>query len=439
MLKQRVELEMHLNEPIKKIKRSRTKIHKVDNQFMDWGMDIGTFTDFVRKISELAGWELCLLTQAMYNVTNDSNIDPKEFFTEQEINSAIRSAKVKEDDNDEIKLPIVLSEVIKINYESFITKISMHYLAQMFESKLITYDYETQRSAKFRKTTDGVIAVPDVKISSVKNIAENMVNETYLEDMITLNVYSKEVEPIEYNEKSQELTINEGATISILDGFHRLQGGIRAYKQNPELNQQMILSIRSYDLDTAKRFFGQINTINPVKKERRKELLAERISDVTVANLQKKSSLGQGRIASASDISKAANQLTTFDLMSWGIDRIFKPTTRLEAIDLSEYLQTYFDYLVGSYKEEFLDNPNGYRDSYTNPLSFIIYLAIAKYFQSNDKKLSELKEYIENTFDFNDKELSSVINDARGINTKKVRNNVLDCAEKLIGGSGSVK
>ncbi|MGV2686958.1 hypothetical protein GNF82_22110, partial [Clostridium perfringens] len=128
---------------------------------------------------------------------------------------------------------------------NYITKIKMSYLVQMYHSQLITYDYETQRSPKFKRTKNGVVPVPDINKKSVEDISDHMLRETYLSDMLTLNVYSTEVEPLHYNEKNKTLTINNRATISILDGFHRLQGGVRAVAINPDLDLEMILSVRS--------------------------------------------------------------------------------------------------------------------------------------------------------------------------------------------------
>lgn len=264
-----------------------------------------------------------------------------------------------------------------------------------------------------------------------------MVNETYLEDMITLNVYSDEIDPITFNHKTKLLTINDGAIISILDGFHRLQGGVRAMTINPELKQTMILSIRSYDTQTAQRYFGQINTINPVKIERRKELLSDQPSDLVVRDLQLKSEL-KGKIASASNITTAAKQLTTFDLMSYAVDNVFNPTNKLEARETAEYLINFYDYLLGSFVDEFIENPSKYKDTFINhPLMFIGYTVIAKHFQEADIKLKEIKDYVA-TLDLTNSELTEIFTDSRrGINSPVLRKRILNYFKSLVGGGSS--
>ncbi|MBX4152245.1 DNA sulfur modification protein DndB, partial [Paenibacillus lautus] len=295
----------------------------------------------------------------------------------------------------------------------------------MFHSQLITYDYETQRSAKYKRSKDGVVPVPDVNRKSVEDISSHMLNETYLADMITLNVYSEEVEPLTYDSKHRTLIINEGATISILDGFHRLQAGVKAISVNPNLELEMILSIRSYDTDTAKKYFGQINTVNVVKPERIRELKSEKHSDIVVRDLQLKSDL-KGKIASSSRVSEIAGQLTTFDILSYAIDEVFNPTTKLEAIDVSEYLVDFFNYLVGSFVDEFLDNPNDHRQTYINhPLMFVGYVQIAKKFKEENRTLKELKKYVD-SINFKDPKLIEILEDRKGINNKRNRNKLLD-------------
>src|SRR5690606_17460044 len=113
---------------------------------------------------------------------------------------------------------------------------------------------------------------------------------------ITIRCYSEEIEPVEYNPKTRQLTIQEGILVSALDGFHRIQGGNMAYMLNPELPQKMILVIRTYDTETSKKFFGQINKINPVDPARIKDLTQESVSFVAVKYLQTHSEL-KGRLA----------------------------------------------------------------------------------------------------------------------------------------------
>lgn len=425
MKKDRELLENSLTEVIDQIKHKRKDIEAINSELNEYNVPAGTLNSIITGSAGFSALDLvllCLITLSVYKITNDTSISPYEFFTDNEIKSAKSYEGVQK---REISLPITFDNVVMMDYESYITKIKISLLVEMQHSKLILYNYETQRSAKYKRVKEAVIPTPDVNKKSVKDISEHMINQTYLPDMITLNVYSDEVEPLTYDEKNKTLTINNGAIISILDGFHRLQAGVRAVSFNPDLELEMILSIRSYDIETAKKYFGQINTINPIKPERLRELKSERHSDIVIRNLQKKSDL-KGKIASASNISEIANQLTTFDILSFAVDEVFHPTTSLEAREISDYLVDFFNYLVGYYVDEFLINPNEHRKTYINhPLMFAGYVQIAKKMQEENKSLKDIKQIIEK-LNFADEKLIDILENKKGINNRRNRASIIE-------------
>lgn len=439
MIKDRSELELYVKERLEEIKPSRKKKNIVNKYLLEFGVPLGVFEDISKgdhTLDTISDPLLCLLTDAIYELTGYTEMSPKNWFTEHEINMFKETIRFAYEDQARMTLPITLEEVIALSEDSFITKIKMSTLVRMFHSQLIKYKFETQRSAKFMMKRDGAVPVPDLNLKSVEDIATNMINETYLEDMITLNVYSDESEALLYNLKNKTLEIRKNAAISILDGFHRLQGGIRAMTINSELKQTMILSIRSYDTPTAQKYFGQINTINPVKVERRKELLSNKNSDLVIKNLQLKSDL-KGKVASSSSVSKIAKQLTTFDIMSYAVDKVFMPKSKMEATELSEYLITFYNYLVGSFTDEFLNNPQNYEDTNINhPLMFIGYTVIAKYFKDNEIHPRNIRDFVEK-FDFNEEHLIEIFEKVKfkGINSKQIRKSILTYFQNQLRGA----
>lgn len=265
--------------------------------------------------------------QALFIVTGNEQLEPNKLFGKRKIRDAqdiLKSIVQKR-----MELPISFSDTTMLKYDSYITKVAITDLVKMSESQLIVYDYETQRGAKYvLNQSGGVVKTPIVNKASVKRIASKMADNQYFEDMITLNVYSTEVDPVTYQEDSRTLTINDGA---VINGFHRLQGALAALQMNPNLDLDMILSIRSYDHETAQKYFGQINTINVLKKERRDELVQARMYDKVVAILQRKSEIGK-QIASATTVNELAGELTTFDIMTYAIDRIYHVERQLDVL-----------------------------------------------------------------------------------------------------------
>ncbi|WP_181151016.1 DNA sulfur modification protein DndB [Paenibacillus sp. PCH8] len=374
--------------------------------------------------------------QALFTVTGNEQLEPNQLFGKREIRDAqdnLRSIVQKR-----MELPISFPDTTKLKYDSYITKIAITDLVKMSESQLIVYDYETQRGAKYElNQSGGVVKTPIVNKASVKRIASKMADNQYFEDMITLNVYSTEVDPLTYYEDSKTLTINDGAVISILDGFHRLQGAIAALQSNPNLDLDMILSIRSYDHETAQKYFGQINTINVLKKERRDELSQERMSDKVVANLQRKSEIGK-QIASSTTVNELAGELTTFDIMSYSIDRMYHFDRQLDVIKTSNYLNDFFTYLVGSYPNEFSINANKRENVImSHPLMFIGYIALSKFMKDHDIGLDQIEQYV-NSIIFEVDKLEPLLNAKKSLTgNKRLRNQLIDYFESKLEGNNS--
>lgn len=428
MKKERIELENVLKFVIEKYTKHRRVIKEINEILENNTEALDTFDNIIngaKTLSSLSIPMLCVINCAVYEVTESENIDPKEFFTNSEIKEYKSTDFENYSEKNNLTLPIILDNVMMLDEENYVTVINTKFLVEMLHNNLIQYDYTSQRSAIYLKGKDGdAIPVQDLNMESVKDISDNMSNGTYLPDTISLNVYSDDVEPLTYDSKKQKLEIHEGAFITILDGFHRLRGSERALYDNPDLPQQLFLTIRSYDEETAKRYFGQINTVNVVAPERLRELKSERYSDLVVKDLQRNSELKE-KIASAPTISKVAKQLTTFDLLSYTIDKTFNPRSRLEAKEIAAYLGDVFDYLIGNYYEEFVAKINKHRDSYSHPLMFVGYITIGKIMYDKNIKPNKIKDIV-SKIDFEDTDLQSILQNPRGINNKRNRNKILD-------------
>jgi hypothetical protein len=432
MLRDRKELEEELIEVINKIKLSKKHNRAIVNSITEklndeYGLDCMELIKNPQGLSEIDSLQLCLVADVISVVAGEPKVSPLNFFTENEI----KEAKKAYEPEPEISLPITLDNVLSIDNENYLTIIDISYLNKLYHSGIIIYDYETQRSPKFKRSATNTIPVPDVNAASVQEIAQHYLNGTYLPDTITLNVYSEEVEALSYNPKTKQLIINEGATVSILDGFHRLQAAVRALDKEPGLKLTLQLAIKSYDTPKAKKYFGQINTINIVKKERLQELKAERYADDVVNDLKIKSDL-KGKIASAPQISTVANQLTTHSILADTIDEVFKPQSKLEARELANYLTEFFDYLLGYFPDEFVNNQDKFRkESYINNWNiFVGYVVLAKKMQENNVPLSKLK-YIVSSIDFSkdNSEIAQIFESSR--DAKRARKKIKEYFEKL--------
>ncbi|MFE6075703.1 DNA sulfur modification protein DndB [Paenibacillus sp. NPDC057886] len=432
---ERIEIEKRIIISLNGIKNSRKSLNELNIILSEYNVPFGIIESInsnAHVITELELPVLIGISIALYDLTKDNDLHTESLFGDREIRDALDI--LNSTLSEKIYLPLPFSDVIKIKDDSYVTKISVKQLVKMFESQLIIYDYEAQRGANYKvNKSGGIVKTPVLNKASVKRIAGKMSTNDYFEDMITLNVYSTEIEPLTFHEEQRTLIINNGSIISIVDGFHRLQGAVAALHLNPNLELDLILSIRSYDQPTAQKFFGQLNTINVLNKVRRNELSQVRMSDKVVSNLQRKSEFGK-RIVSSTKINELNGDLTTFDILSYAIDKLFKIEKQFDVLQTTDYLDNFFVYLLGIYSVEFSQRAKESTGILINhPLMFIGYTVIAKYMQDNKIALSEIKDMI-NKIDFEDENLKSLLNEKGISGNSRIRNNIIEYFESVIRG-----
>ncbi|RPK31810.1 DNA sulfur modification protein DndB [Paenibacillus xylanexedens] len=431
----RSDIEKEILETLKSTQNSRKSQYELNLKLVEYNVPFGMIQRIYQNeetITELSIPHLVGIVSALHEV-DQSNPSRERYFGEREIREALISLKEKE--QNKIYLPYTLNDVIEVKYDSYLTKISIKELVKMVNSQLIIYEEETQRGVTYKQNkSGGIVKSPILNRASVKRIAAKASDNKYFEDMITLNVYSTEIDPVSYNSDTRMLTINDGAVISILDGFHRLQGFVAAISINPLTDFNEILSVRIYDYETSKQFFSQLNTINVLNKERRKELAQEKLSDKVVVELQRKSEIGK-QIASGSTVSDLAGELTTFDILSYAIDRAFKMERKFDVIQVSKYLNDFFVYLVGYYPNEFSKNTqlreNGWM---SHPLMFIGYIVLSRFLKDNEIEFADIEQYI-NIIENDLVNLETKLNSKASLtNNKRLREQLFNYFVELFGG-----
>ncbi|WP_440110202.1 DNA sulfur modification protein DndB [Paenibacillus sp. QZ-Y1] len=432
---EREEIEKRVVENLKSFQNSRQKLYELNLKLMDHNVPFGVVQTIFQNEENIADLELHVLigiTLALFDLGEES-LNPDELYGNREI----RDAKILLNEKliDRIYLPLTLKDVLRVKFDSYITMIRIADLVKMVESQLIIYDEETQRGVVYKESkSGGIVRSPIVNKASVKRISNKVTKNQYFEDMITLNVYSTEVDPVTYDEESKSLIINDGVVISILDGFHRLQGFTAAINNNPNIDLTEILSIRVYDYETAKRFFSQINTINVLKKERRDELAQERMSDKVVSDLQRKSEIGE-QIASATSVNDLIGELTTFDIMSYAIDHVYEFERQLDVIKTAKYLNEFFAYLVGTFPDEFSNDVKKRKNRImTHPLMFIGYIVLSKFMKEAEIDLGDIETHIDK-IDFKDEKLLSLLLKRKSLTgNKRIREMICEYFVQVFGG-----
>jgi hypothetical protein len=262
----------------------------------------------------------------------------------------------------------------------------------MFDSELIRYNYETQRNAKFIKIIGETKRVANITQKSVEDIAEGIVKGTLAPTQLTFNASvgtSDEGDELQYNAKKMELEIKKGTMIDILDGMHRLMGSLRALEINPEIEFRFSILVKNCNTASAQKFIGEINTVNVMPKAHVEAMKALRRSDSVVKQLQRESDL---RISQTNRIHSRNNELVSSKILADTIDEEFKMNTKSDANEVGEYLTDFFNTLMGTYTDEFINKVRETREKsiINSNVMFAGYIVLAKRMREENIPLNKL-------------------------------------------------
>lgn len=357
MLKERPELEEALEPVLKRIKTDKKIVNEIKQKLAQNKVTFGQTQRILNgdlPLSEIDLGLLCLLTSTVYEATREPIINPTNYFTEKEIKTSLRRDYSPE--QPDIEFPIVLEDVLMLSKEDYITTMPIKQIVALFNANILDYNFETQRNAKLKRRKDKIIMQPNINPKSVNEIEKKVLENTFLPDTITFNVLAgsgTEGDELFYDASGKKLIIYE-SEIDILDGFHRITAFVSALRKNPSLEFTVQVAIKNYNIRKAQSYVAQINTINKMDRSHLKALKAERYSDFIVKELQRESDL-RGKISQTVRPSKVNNQLVSFLTLADAIDTEFNIESKMEAMALAEYLTKFFDYLVGSFPDAFID------------------------------------------------------------------------------------
>lgn len=344
------------------------------------------------SLSELDINILGLFIVTAYKIIKDELLKPDQFFTEKEIKQIHQYTEYEE---EKISLPITIDNVIMLNTDEYITAMSLQQITNLYSSGLLEYNFQTQREAQLKRRGDTIVAIPKLNQKSVKQITEHILNNTLVPSVIVFNVLADGNDDIIYDAKKRQLIINSGE-IDILDGFHRISGAMRAVEINPEIDMLFYVSIKNYNIRKAQSYVAQINTVNKIDRVHLQALKGDRYADIIVKELQRDSDL-KGRIVQVSKVTALNKGIVTYRTLADSIDEVYKIETKKQAMDVAAYLIKFFDYLVGSYPKEFIEQVDEIRKvSLINHNStFAGYIVLSKRMLDNCIPITELPNILD--------------------------------------------
>ena len=259
----------------------------------------GLLFNGMKDIVDLNDNELILLSKVFHSYFKDDNLKPSHYFSDKDLINYETNIK---EHYESINL-IELNNTIKINDTSYVAFIGAEMLYNMYESNIIVYNKETQRSPKIRVLGKNyVVKQISLNKNAVKEIANEMLNETYESDLIIFNVLQlpNNVPNISYDNGTLYIKPNlnvedeDFTCISIVDGFHRLNALVNAVtklkKDKKEIPESMglIVKIVVRDIEGAKRIITQSFKRSATDKDFLKSLEVNdytKLTDVLVKGL----------------------------------------------------------------------------------------------------------------------------------------------------------
>lgn len=223
-----------------------------------------SYLNYSKPLNLATQLELYIICESINTYFKEKIINISEMFTDIEINSYSKEALDIITEYSDNK--IVFKNVFMINPQHFIVNlVEYKQFYDIMNNGLLTYNFKTQRQAKYYNYKNNKYKKPFLNQNSVKEIFQLMINKEFYSNAISFNVrYLTGVENIVYNKIKNELTItiDEYTFLDIVDGYHRLIALIKAYKM--QVNNTMQLNIFHHTESNINKFIIQESKINKI-------------------------------------------------------------------------------------------------------------------------------------------------------------------------------
>lgn len=332
---------------------------------------------------------LFLFTSALSHAGVDIKVE--DYFTNTEID---RWKNYKEEDTSAKKIyPIVIPNVQILGDKIWQTKMTAQELNTLEEQNMLIYNFKTQRNPKITAAGERI----NIDVQKVKEIKESLINGTQFPDSIKLNILRTGEERISYDQKREQLIIDEGSIINIFDGYHRKTANSLALEENPDLQFTWSIIIVNFTERQAHDYMVQIDKQKPIKKEYIQQMDYNLPENLVVDSIIDDRLSELGKVMKDDDSYIRLNRaLTKKSIIATAIKEnykeMLKSTSNIRM--LARWIVEFTDYLMGLYVDEFINNPHEIKQtSYINHKNmFYGYIALSANLYKNKKWKALLKE-----------------------------------------------
>ncbi|MEK3917230.1 DNA sulfur modification protein DndB [Paenibacillus sp. FSL H7-0331] len=335
------------------IAKNNEQVREVDDLLSSiYKYPISTFNEILVNNEKLEQFEkqgLIALSVILHKVTGLEIINPTSFFSQKDINKAL---KYRFEDEDAISFPYAFEGVLRTSDKEYITVMSYKDIAKLWLSKILTYNFETQRASKKKINAKGEIKrTPTIIQKSVKNIVKLMKEGKFLPSTLVINILKDGTDSVEY--ENGDLIIDEGTKLNLIDGMHRMQGILAVLEELPDFEGSMEVSIRHYTLNEARYLIGLLNTVNRFDKNLVRFNTDDTFGGLIVKDLIQIKELKDRVETESTAVKKTLNMLTNYSVLSDSINITFNPETTKDQYDITDFLKKFYGYLIASYPDDF--------------------------------------------------------------------------------------
>jgi hypothetical protein len=444
MLKPREELEKNLIEVIETSKLGtkkkiikEIKSHLLENYEISSGKVQSIINDPATELPKLDIREIFLITEQIYVKYDElPMINPKNFFTDVEMKNSRQFSGLLEEKI--IEFPVNFTHSTIVGNSAYMVTMDIQTIDKLIRSQNLHYNYDLQREATYKRQKETVTISPTTNKKNIEEITDHLLEGTLVPTVLVFNAATRSSESgteLIFDPKKMELTITKGTKLDIVDGYHRCLASQQALQTNPELHFNFAVLITNYSTKRAQQYQAQLAKATPISSTRIMELEANRLSDTIVQRLKSESEL-QGRISQTNRIHSLNKELVTYNVLSDAIDEQFELKTRIDAEDVADYLIEFFNFLLGSYPDEFLNKINETRENslINDNNMFIGYIVLARRMFESDIRAKEIRKIIKN-IDFSKENpiwQDSIVDDKGNLlETNKVRKVIKNYFDKL--------
>ena len=228
----------------------------------------GALFNKAMDIVDLKDNALICVTTVFHRFFKLEEFNPANYFSQQQLINYTNDIRNQEMNVDTLEF----KNCIKINDTSYLAFCTAKELYDYYINNLIIYNKSTQRASRIRVLGNNYI-VKEINVNkkSVKEITQEMLNNTYESDMIIFNVVQIDGKKLNVDFTNGNLLIKpnldleqqDTTIVNVIDGYHRLSAIVKAVEELKRKNKPipntmgLIVKIVIRDIAGAKRIVSQ--------------------------------------------------------------------------------------------------------------------------------------------------------------------------------------